>query len=71
MKALALFVIVQLANGELRTVHSYPAITNREPCHVIAREMTHGGVANDYMRAGAKRVLFVCAPPSRPIVIAR
>jgi hypothetical protein len=71
MDAMTLFVIVTLANGEVRTVDKYPAILTREPCHVVARKMPHGDAHNWYLRAGAKQVMFYCAPTEKPLVIAR
>ena len=55
----------------LELPHVIPAITNREPCPVAARKMPHGYAHNWYLRSGAKRVMFHCAPTEKRIVIAR
>jgi hypothetical protein len=70
MDALTLFVIVQLANGEVRTVHATPMPMNRS-CTEAAENLHHGYIANHYLRAGAKRVMFYCAPTAKPLRIAR
>ena len=70
MGATTLYVIVLLTNGDLRGATYFPWADN-QACAEAARGMGHGAVANRYLRAGAKSVMFYCAPPVRPLVIAR
>lgn len=70
MDAATLYVIVMLANGDVRTATYFPWPDNRH-CPDAARDMAHGRIANDYLRTGAKSVMFYCAPRSKTLVIAR
>ncbi len=69
MDAQTLYVIVQLANGDLYTAHHIPWPTNRS-CTEAAQQLRGGGIENRYLRSGAKSVMFKCGPTPRPLVIA-
>ena len=73
MDALTLYVIVQLANGDLQTVDAIPLPINREPCSVVAKKFRYDGWSMNFYvtRKGAKSVMFYCAPWLKPLVIAR
>ena len=70
MDAAVLYVIVMLANGDLRGATYFPWADN-QACAEAASGMAHGVVANRYLRAGAKSVMFYCAPRPKRVVIAR
>jgi hypothetical protein len=65
-----LYIIVQLANNEVRTATSFPT-GSVEACQKTARAMPRGNFESYYLRAGAKSVRFYCAPGHKPLVIAR
>ena len=73
MDATTLYVIIALANGELRTVDTIPQPSNRQSCTTTAQRARYDGAwTNFYVtRAGAKSVLIYCAPRSKTLVIAR
>ena len=59
MDLVTLYVIVQLANGDVRTAMEWPG---EHDCKVGARDLRHSKIANDHLSAGAKSVMFYCAP---------
>ena len=59
MDAMTLFVIVQLASGELRTVAATPMPMNHSCTEATQRGRTYR--VDYWLRAGAKRVMFYCA----------
>ena len=67
-----LYVIVLLANGDVRTAGANPT-PSYSNCTVEAKTQRHGWLADDFRRRGVKSVMFYCAPPRRPrtLVIAR
>jgi hypothetical protein len=69
MDAMTLFVIVQLASGEVRTADYTRMPLNRSCTEAAQSARVHR--TGYWMRAGAKRVMFYCAPTERPLVIAR
>ena len=60
MDAATLYVIVLLANGDVRTALEWPSDRG---CSVAAQGMHHSRIANAHLWAGAKSVMFYCAPP--------
>jgi hypothetical protein len=65
-----LYIIVQLANNEVRTATYFPTGSVAE-CRKTARTLPRGNFESYYLRAGAKSVRFYCAPGDKTIVIAR
>jgi hypothetical protein len=59
MDASTPYIIVQLANGDVRTAMEWPGAHD---CKVGARDLRHSKIANDHLSAGAKSVMFYCAP---------
>ena len=71
MAATTLYVILTLANGDVRTADFYP-LGSVQRCQEAARDVFfRRRIVNDYLRAGAKSVTFYCAPRSKRLVIAR
>lgn len=71
MDAATLYVIVQLANGEVRTAGTY-SLGSVERCQEAKSDVYFRGRINDRrLRAGAKSVMFYSAPPDKTLVIAR
>ena len=68
MDASTLYVIVQLANGDIRTADTIP-LGSVARCQ--ENKQGHDSLVNHYLRAGAKSVMFYCAPHSKRLVIAR
>ena len=60
MDATTLYIIVQLANGDVRTAMEWPSDRG---CSVAVQSMHHSRIANAHLWAGAKSVMFYCAPP--------
>lgn len=60
MDATTLYIIVQLANGDVRTALEWPSDRG---CSAAAQGMHHSRIANAHLSAGAKSVMFYCAPP--------
>ena len=71
MDAATLYVIITLANGEVRTADHTP-LGSVQRCQEARRDVySRERITNDHLRAGAKSVRFYCAPWPKPIVIAR
>ena len=71
MNATTLYVIVALANGDVHTADVFP-LGSVQRCEEAARDVfLRGRIVNDYLRAGAKSVMFYCAPRDKTLVIAR
>ena len=68
--ATTLYVIVILANGDVRTAIDFP-LGSVERCQRASRDVFfRGRIVNDSLRAGAKSVMFYCAPWPKTLVIA-
>jgi hypothetical protein len=71
MDATTLYTIVLLANGDVRTA-DFVSLGSLQRCQEARREpFFRGRIVNDQMRAGAKSVMFYCAPWPKLLVIAR
>ena len=71
MDATTLYIIVALAGGDLHTADVYP-VGSAERCQRAARDaFFRDRIVSDHMRAGAKSVMFYCAPWPKTLVIAR
>jgi hypothetical protein len=70
MDATILYMIVELQNGELRTIDHYPTGSVAR-CREIERNVPSGAFVTAYMRAGAKAVRWYCAPRDKTLIIAR
>ena len=70
MDATILYVIVMLANREVRTA-DFVSLGSLERCQEARRDVhSRARSTNDHMRAGAKSVMFYCAPWPKTIVCA-
>ena len=56
-----LYVMVDLANGEGRTVHTYP-LGDKVQCQDVVKTPPLS-ITEYYRRSGARSVKFYCAPP--------
>ena len=71
MDAATLYVIIALAGGDVHTADVFP-LGSAQRCQGAARDVFfRGRIVNDHMRAGAKSVMFYCAPWPKTLVIAR
>lgn len=71
MDATTLYVIIMLANGDVRTADLYP-LGSVQRCREAARAVVfRDRITNDHLRAGAKSVMFYCAPWPKLLRIAR
>jgi hypothetical protein len=60
-----------LANGDVRTADAV-SLGSAERCQEATRDVFYNGRVTDrHMRAGAKSVMFYCAPWPKLLVIAR
>ena len=71
MAATTLYVIVMLANGDVRTADFYP-LGSVQRCQEATRDMFfRDRITNDYLRVSAKTVMLYCAPHSKTLIFAR
>ena len=69
MDAATLYVVVQLAEGDMHTVHTYP-LGDKTQCQDVVKTPPLS-ITEYYRRSGAKSVRFYCAPLPKDIVIGR